>query len=113
MTKEQKNTIVSMRLSGYGYTAIARVLGLTKSAISNFCRANDLAGVRNIVEETQTNDLLLPESRGKLCGKKTAGAFENKGAKPRKKGCRVTYRFREEPDELAVEAALQILTTKR
>ena len=102
-----------MRLSRYGYTAIARVLGLAKSTISAFCQANDLAGLRCIVERTQKNDLLLPESRGKLRGKKTAGTFENKGSEPRRKGCRVTYKFREEPDELAVTTALQILTTKR
>ena len=35
MTTEQKNRIASLRSAGQGYTAIARELGLSKSAISN------------------------------------------------------------------------------
>jgi len=44
MTTEQKNKIVSMRKAGHGYTAVAREVGLSKSAVSNFCRENGLAG---------------------------------------------------------------------
>ena len=52
MTIEQKNKIVSMRKAGYGCTAVAREVNLSKSAVSNFCRKDGLAGKSNIVEET-------------------------------------------------------------
>ena len=46
MTTEQKNRIVSLRKEGYGYAAVAKKLGLTKNAVSYFCRQNGLAGAQ-------------------------------------------------------------------
>ncbi len=55
MTNEQKIRIASLRRSGCGYTAIARELGLTKSAISNYCRGN---GLGSIIEDVIYDALL-------------------------------------------------------
>ena len=33
MTTEQKNRIVALREAGYGYTAVARELGLNKNTV--------------------------------------------------------------------------------
>ncbi|MBQ6482518.1 MAG: helix-turn-helix domain-containing protein [Anaerolineaceae bacterium] len=54
MTNEQKIRIASLRRAGLGYTAIAREIGLTKSAISNYCRGN---GLGSIIEGKGKNDL--------------------------------------------------------
>ncbi len=102
MTIEQKNRIVSLRKAGYGYAAVARELGLSKSAIGKFCREN---GLSNIVVEKGSRDLLCVAQRGKLCDEKPAGHLENKG----RKAYRVTTVFADEPNEQAVAEALRIL----
>ncbi len=102
MTTEQKNRITSMRKAGYGYTAVARELGLSKSAVGQFCREN---GLGNIVVEKGPKDLQSATHRGKLCDEKTAGNLGNKGLK----ACRVTTIFADEPNEQAVTEALRIL----
>jgi hypothetical protein len=79
MTTEQKNKIVSMRKAGHGYTAVAREVGLSKSAVSNFCRENGLAGKAYIIEETGKKDLLSVPHRVKVGPEKKARSLENKG----------------------------------
>ena len=67
MTTEQKNRIASLRSAGYGYTAVARELGLTKSAVCSYCHKVGLAGVM------EKQDLLLPESRVNVTNTKGSG----------------------------------------
>ena len=109
MTIEQKNKIVSMRKAGYGYTAVAREVGLSKSAISNFCRENGIAGKGNIVEETGKNELICAPNRVILCADKKARSLEKQGAA----AFRVTTIFADKPNEEAVAEALRILVNVR
>ena len=46
MTIEQRERIGSLRQEGYGYTAIAKAIGLTKGGVKAYCRAHGLAGVK-------------------------------------------------------------------
>ena len=100
MTNEQKIRIASLRRSGCGYTAIARELGLTKSAISNYCRDN---GLGSIIVDKGKNDLQKSPVRV-ING--TAGKIEKQSVP----AFRVTTIFADEPNEAAVAEALRILT---
>lgn len=100
MTTEQKNRIVSLRKAGYGYTAVARELGLSKSAISNFCRENGLSGKAHIIEE---DNLINEPSRGNTV---PAESFEKSR---RRVNYKVSVFFADEPNEEAVAEALRIL----
>ena len=65
MTNEQKARITAMRHDGYGYTTIAKAVGLTKDNVKAYCRAHDLAGVK-----AQSNARIIPEqSFCQCCGK--------------------------------------------
>ena len=55
MTNEQKERITAMRHDGYGYTTIAKAVGLTKDNVKAYCRAHDLAGVK-----AQSNARITP-----------------------------------------------------
>jgi len=103
MTNEQKIRIASLRRAGCGYTAIARELGLTKSAISNYCRGN---GLGSIIEGKGKNDLQ----------KSSVRVITSEAPKPVQQGTsgfRVTTIFADEPNEAAVAEALRILTNVR
>ena len=103
MTNEQKIRIASLRRSGCGYTAIARELGLTKSAISNYCRGN---GLGSIIEGKGKKDLQ----------KSSVRVITSEAPKPVQQGTsgfRVTTVFADEPNEAAVAEALRILTNVR
>ena len=93
MTTEQKNRIASLRSAGYGYTAVARELGLTKSAVCSYCHKVGLAGVM------EKQDLLLPESRVNVTNTKGSGAT-----------CKVTHVFADEPNENVVPEVIRILS---
>ncbi len=90
MTTEQKNRIVALREAGYGYTAVARELGLNKNTVCSYCHKIGLAGVKN--------NLQLPESRVNV-----------EEPKPDQETCKVTYHFANEPNEAAVTEVLRIL----
>ena len=103
MTNEQKIRIASLRRAGCGYTVIARELGLTKSAISNYCRGN---GLGSIIEGKGKNDLQ----------KSSVRVITSEAPKPAQQGTsgfRVTTTFADEPNEAAVAEALRILTNVR
>ena len=103
MTNEQKIRIASLRRAGLGYTAIAREIGLTKSAISNYCRGN---GLGSIVEGKGKNDLQ----------KSSVRVITSEAPKPVQQGTsgfRVTTIFADEPNEAALAEALRILTNVR
>ena len=87
LTTEQKNRIISLRQAGYGYTAVAREVGITKSAVCKYCHQIGLAGVGN--------DLINKEDRGNVGGGK------------------VTYHFADEPNEGVVTEVLRILMNVR
>ena len=93
MTTEQKNRIASLRSAGYGYTAFARELGLTKSAVCSYCHKVGLAGVM------EKQDLLLPESRVNVTNTKGSGVT-----------CKVTHVFADEPNENVVPEVIRILS---
>ena len=94
MTTEQKSQIVSLRKEGYGYAAVAKKLGLTKNAVSYFCRQNGLAGAQ------EKKDLLLPARRANVDDTKGTGA-----------ACKVKYVFSEESNEAVLPEVLRILST--
>ena len=103
MTNEQKIRIASLRRAGLGYTAIAREIGLTKSAISNYCRGN---GLGSIIEGKGKNDLQ----------KSSVRVITSEAPKPvlqRNPGFRVTTVFADEPNEAAVAEALRMLMNAR
>ena len=92
---EQKNRIVSLRQAGYGYTAVARELGMTKSAVCKYCHQIGLAGVGN--------NLINKEDRGNVGGEQ----------RPETKVYKATYHFADEPNEGVVDEVLRILMNVR
>ena len=44
MTDEQKQQIIRLRKEGFGYTAVANKVGISKDTVKSFCRRNGLAG---------------------------------------------------------------------
>ena len=103
MTNEQKIRIASLRRAGCGYTVIARELGLTKSAISNYCRGN---GLGSITEENGRKSLQSSPTHGNT-------EHAEKHVQQRAPGFRVTTVFADEPNEAAVAEALRILMNAR
>ena len=103
MTNEQKIRIASLRRAGCGYTVIARELGLTKSAISNYCRGN---GLGSIIEERGRNSLQSSPAHGNT-------EHAEKPFRQSVPGFRVTTIFADEANEAAVAEALRILTNVR
>ena len=95
MTNEQKIRISSLRRAGHGYTAIAREMGLSKSAICNYCRENGLGNQKNDLQKSPVR--VITGAAGKV-EKQSIPAF------------RVTTVFADEPNEAAVAEALRILT---
>ncbi len=95
LTTEQKNRIVSLRQAGYGYTAVARELGMTKSAVCKYCHQIGLAGVGN--------NLINKEDRGNVGGEQ----------RPETKVYKATYHFADEPNEGVVDEVLRILMNVR
>ena len=93
MTTEQKSQLISLRKAGYGYTAVAREIGLSKSAVRKYCQEMGLAGF------IEKQDLLLPESRANVNDTKGSGVT-----------CKVTHVFADEPNESVVPAVIRILS---
>ena len=44
MTNDQREIITALRHQGFGYTAIANSVGLSKGSVKAFCRSHGLAG---------------------------------------------------------------------
>ena len=55
MTDKQKDALCQLRAQGLGYSRIAKVLGLTKSQVSGYCKRHGLDGVRSNNERTNTS----------------------------------------------------------
>lgn len=65
MTNGQRERITTLRQGGYGYTTIAKAVGLTKDSVKAYCRAHDLAGVK-----AKNNARIVPELEFcRQCGK--------------------------------------------
>ena len=93
MTTEQKSQLISLRKAGYGYTAVAREIGMSKSAVRKYCQEMGLAGV------IEKQDLLLPESRANVNDTKGSGVT-----------CKVTHVFADKPNENVVPEVIRILS---
>ncbi len=48
MTDEEKRQVICLRKKGWGYTAVANKVGISKETVKSFCRRNGLAG--NLVD---------------------------------------------------------------
>ena len=44
MTNEQREKITALRHQGFGYTAVANSVGLSKDSVKAYCRSHGLAG---------------------------------------------------------------------
>ena len=51
MTDRQKQQIIRLRKEGFGYTAVANKVGISKDTVKSFCRRNGLAGEMAAVQE--------------------------------------------------------------
>ena len=93
MTTEQKSKIVSLRNAGYGYAAVAKEIGMSKSAVRKYCQDVGLSGVM------EKHDLLLPDTRANVDDTKGSGVT-----------CKVTYVFADEPNEKVLPEVIRILS---
>ena len=93
MTTEQKSKIVSLRNAGYGYAAVAKEIGMSKSAVRKYCQDVGLSGVM------EKHDLLLPETRANVDDTKGSGVT-----------CKVTYVFADKPNESVLPEVIRILS---
>ena len=93
MTTEQKSRIISLRNAGYGYAAVAREIGMSKSAVRKYCQGIGMSGAM------EKHDLQLPESRANVVDTKGSGIT-----------CKVTYVFADEPNENVVPEVIRILS---
>lgn len=96
MTEQQKQQIIYFRKEGFGYTAVADKIGVSKNTVKSFCRRNGLAGKRAAVSGEVV-------SRCRECGKIL---LQIKGIKPKVfccKECRVKW-WHENPDKIRQRA---------
>lgn len=93
MTTEQKSKIVSLRNAGYGYAAVAKEIGMSKSAVRKFCQEVGMSGM------LEKHDLLLPETRANVDTTKGSGVT-----------CKVTHVFADEPNEKVLPEVIRILS---
>lgn len=97
MTDEQRNSVADFRREGYGYTAIAKKMNLSRDTVRSFCRRNGLSGdMEKLIEQNQ-------EGRCRECG---AGLEQRNGVKRRKfccKECREKW-WHKHPDKIKQRA---------
>lgn len=93
MTTEQKSKIVSLRNAGYGYAAVAKEIGMSKSAVRKFCQEVGMSGMM------EKHELQLSESRGNVADTKGSGT-----------PCKVTYVFADKPNESVLPEVIRILS---
>ncbi|MHB1154027.1 MAG: RNA polymerase subunit sigma-70 [Eubacteriales bacterium] len=65
MTNEQRKQITAMRQDGFGYTTIAKAIGLSKENIKAYCRVHGLAGIK----AQDNNRITLEQDCCLKCGK--------------------------------------------
>lgn len=87
MTNEQKLQIKQLRESGFGYTAIAESLSLTKFQVSSYCYRNDLGGRKSDTHATERPD----NDYCRCCGKVLTQVPKQKRFKFCSKECRVKW----------------------
>ena len=95
MTDRQKQQIIRFRKEGFGYTAVANKVGISKDTVKSFCRRNGLAGEMAAQEDS------VPGCRE--CGKPLQ---QRSGMKPRvfcSDECRVKW-WHEHPEKIKQRA---------
>jgi len=104
MTDEQKIEIMSLRREGFGYTAVAKRMGISKDTVKSFCRRNGLAGRMAVQgQECQTQG-----GRCRECGKPLQ---QTEGMKRRvfcSDACRVKW-WHEHPDKIRRRAVYSFI----
>lgn len=65
MTNEQKKRVTDLRQSGYGLSAIAENLGISRDTIKSFCRRNKIIPQETLAKTTDEETCFCRE-----CGKK-------------------------------------------
>ena len=79
MTDKQREKITALRHQGFGYTAIANSVGLTKDSVKAYCRSHGLAG-----EKAEHTLVKIPVKLCLNCGKVLV---QRPGVKQRKFCC--------------------------
>lgn len=78
MTEEQKKETQKLRETGYGYTKIAQLLGLSENTVKSYCRRKGLNGVA--LKET-----VIPDDRERhFCLNCGTEVLQNPGRKQKK-----------------------------
>lgn len=99
MTNEQRIKITNLRHQGYGYTAIANAVGLSKDSVKAYCRNHGLAG-----EVASAHTLAEVSADGCLnCG---TPIIQRPKVKKRKfccSDCRISW-YKANPDRLNLKA---------
>lgn len=74
MTDIQAEQIETLRLQGKGYKAIASAIGLSRDIVRNYCKANGMEGVGEVVAMNMQNRLAGKTSEDRNCLKHTERA---------------------------------------
>ncbi|MHB1154068.1 MAG: RNA polymerase subunit sigma-70 [Eubacteriales bacterium] len=99
MTNEQRKQITAMRQDGFGYTTIAKAVGLSKDNIKAYCRTHDLAGIK-----AQDNTRITLEQDCCLkCGKPLSQTLGKKKVKFCSADCRQQW-WNSHPEQVTQKA---------
>lgn len=104
MTNEQRTRITSLRHQGYGYTAIANVVGLSKDSVKAYCRKHGLGGK---VASTHTLLEVSPEVC-LCCGKQIVQRPKVKKRKFCSSDCRINW-YKANPGCLHLKAVYEYI----
>lgn len=77
MNDLEKMKIEELRNEGYGYTRVARILGLNENSVKTYCKRHGLGG--NLSKQAT-----VKESRGHKCYFCGVAVVQQKGRKPKK-----------------------------
>jgi len=87
MNTDQKDKIRELRADGFGYSAIADALGLTKNQVSAYCRRNNLSGTKSDARSIES----VPTDCCRNCGKPLTQHEGRKTVKFCSDACRVSW----------------------
>lgn len=102
MTNEQRTKITRLRHQGYGYTAIANAVGLSKDSVKAYCRKHGLGGK---VASTHTLSEVPPDVC-LCCGKQIIQRPKVKKRKFCSSDCRINW-YKANPDCLHLKAVYE------
>ena len=69
LTQSQKTIIAELRMSGNGYKKIAKMLGKSRDEVRQYCRGNNLLGLRGYAHLPETKKTKHVSDRCDYCGK--------------------------------------------